>query len=214
MASLAKSLRNGQYTGTIGKPESIVLVGHSFGSITSNNLIAKYPKLVDGAVLTAIAYAPVPDQRNLLIETAAPRIASNISPSQSIDLDTGYLTFADIYAHINAFFKGPNYEVDVAKYANTLVAPFAITEYIGPGASFLSPDFEGPVLVTSGEFDIAVCGGECYSTFEQQNLTALFPKSRLLEGYVHPGAGHGINFGKNATGFYTVITEFLDKSGF
>lgn len=180
MASLAKSLRSGQYTGNIGKPNSIVLVGHSFGSITSNSLITKYPKLVNGATLTGIAYAPVPNLQKVLVETAAPRIASNMSPSQFKDLDSGYLTFADI-SHINAFFKGPNYDIDVAKYANTLVAPFAITKFVGPNASPLSPGFEGSVLVTAGEFDLAFCGGECYSSFAQQNLTTIFPKSRVLK---------------------------------
>lgn len=33
-----------------------------------------------------------------------------------------------------------------------------------------------------------------------------------LDLYVHPGAGHGVNFGLNATGFYGEITKFLDAN--
>lgn len=57
LAELAHRIREGQYTGSVGKPKSVVLVGHSFGSFVSNTLVGKYPALVDGVVLTGIGYS-------------------------------------------------------------------------------------------------------------------------------------------------------------
>ncbi|ORY10956.1 Alpha/Beta hydrolase protein, partial [Clohesyomyces aquaticus] len=52
LAKLVQDIRNGTYTSTT-KASKIVLVGHSFGSFTSNAVLAKYPNIAEGAVLTA-----------------------------------------------------------------------------------------------------------------------------------------------------------------
>jgi pimeloyl-ACP methyl ester carboxylesterase len=218
LAGLARLLRNGEYTGQVGKAESIVLVGHSSGSVTSSNVINKYPSEVDAVVLTGIAYSTISYGLKILFEAFAPRIASQLYPSCFGELDTGYLTFADIYAHVNTFFKAP-FELEAVKYAQSIVQPFALSEWLSlaPGLSSpLAPEFKGPVYVTTGQFDFAACGGECYSTFAEaeSHINVIFPKTRLLESAVHPGAGHGINFGLNATGSYSAIIGFLEKAGF
>jgi pimeloyl-ACP methyl ester carboxylesterase len=64
MAGLVELLRNGEYTSQVGKAESVVLVGHSFGSFTSANVLTKYPSHVDAAILTGIAYSNVPWPEN------------------------------------------------------------------------------------------------------------------------------------------------------
>lgn len=215
IAGLAQLLRDGSYTSTVGKADAIVLVGHSFGSFTSGSVLAKYPSRIDAAILTGIGYSNNPSYSGkVLLEGFAPRIAAQLQSNPIYELDTGYLTFADIFAHVNTFFKAPAYEVEAARYAQSIVAPFAISEYLSlERTSPLVPEFGGPVLVTTGEFDFAVCAGECYSTYAQQPLQAIFPQSRV-ESYVHPGVGHGINLGLNATGFYGVVTDFLEKAGF
>lgn len=192
-----------------------MLVGHSFGSFTSHVVIAKYPTLVDGAVLTGLSYSSTEYNGKTLLEGIAPRIASQLSPLEFQELDTGYVTFADIFNHINAFFKAPAYEVAAAKYANSIAQPFAIVEYLSLSTQPpLASNFGGPILITTGEFDFAACSGECYSSFAQQPLQIIFPQSRRLEAFVQPGAGHGVNFAKNATGFYNGITDFLGRAGF
>jgi pimeloyl-ACP methyl ester carboxylesterase len=215
---LARLLRGGEYTSQIGKPDSIILIGHSFGSFASNNVVTRYPDDVDAVVLTGIAYSTVAWSVNLLIEAFAPRIASQLYPTCFGNLNTGYLTFADIYAHVNTFFKAP-FEIEAAKYAQSIVQPFAISEWLSLSNGRINPvalDFKGPVYITAGEFDYAFCTGECYSSFAEAepSLKGIFPKSRIVESFVHPGAGHGINFGYNATGFYNSIIGFLDRAGF
>lgn len=130
-------------------------------------------------------------------------------------MDSGYLTFADIYAHVNTFFKAPAYDVEAVKYAHSIVAPYGIGELFSLGTlNPVAPEFEGPVLVTTGAIDFAMCLGTCESTYEEQRLDILFPKVEMLETYLHPGVGHGVNLGRNATGFYDVIVDFLGRAGF
>jgi len=75
-----------------------------------------------------------------------------------------------------------------------------------------APTFKGKVLVTTGEFDLPVCGGECNSTFANGGQKSVFAGAEVVETYLHPGAGHGVNFAVNATGFYDVLTSFLDRN--
>ncbi|KAF2118209.1 Alpha/Beta hydrolase protein [Lophiotrema nucula] len=216
LGKIVAGVRSGKYAG--GKQtEKIVLVGHSFGSYISNALIAAQPDIVEGAVLTGISYAAPNDTTNA---SASPyigaifalRIASTLSKAFAT-LDTGYLGFGDIYTHIQTFFHQPNYAVPVAQYAQSISQPLAIAELLSLNAlSLLAPEYKGKVLVTTGEFDFIVCSGECKSTFKEEAYKGVFNGTKDVEGYVHPGAGHGVNFGANATGFYDVIGEFLDKS--
>jgi pimeloyl-ACP methyl ester carboxylesterase len=54
LQSLAHSIHSGQYTGAIGKPTKLVLVGHSFGSTISAGALTLELDLADGVVLTGI----------------------------------------------------------------------------------------------------------------------------------------------------------------
>jgi hypothetical protein len=75
-----------------------------------------------------------------------------------------------------------------------------------------SSTFKGAAMVTAGQYDFVVCGGECESTFSGGGTQEMFKGARKLDLYVHPGAGHDVNFGLNATGFYGEITKFLDAN--
>ncbi|KAF2187680.1 alpha/beta-hydrolase [Zopfia rhizophila CBS 207.26] len=214
IAKLTQAIRNGTYTSSI-HAEKIILVGHSFGSFTSNALIAVEPDIADGAVLTGIGYANSTDLASVAIawlpSAFASRIASTLSPHYS-SLDTGYVGFGDIYAHAETFFHEP-FNIPTIEYAQSISQPFAMAEFLTLGGLNLAAnEFSGPVFVTTGEFDLGICGGECRSTFAAGVAKVLFPSSKALETYVHPGAGHGINYGANATGFYGEIVGFLDRN--
>jgi hypothetical protein len=121
------------------------------------------------------------------------------------------VSFGDIYGHVDTFFRG--YERDVAQYADSIVAPLAVSELTSLGFLDLkAPNYKGKVLVTTGEHDLLVCGGECYSTFEKGTQEDNWKGATKLETYVHPGAGHGVNFNKNAKVFYAKIFDFIDRN--
>ena len=126
--------------------------------------------------------------------------------------DNGYLGFGDIYAHTETFFHPP-YSIPTIEYAQSIAQPLGISELLSLRTLNLpAPEFKGKVLVTSGEFDFVLCGGECKSTYAAGVAQGVFSGAKVVDTYLHPNGGHGVNFANNATGFYGVITTFLDKN--
>lgn len=209
LEQLVGILRSGRFCAV---PKAVVLVGHSFGSVVSNALLVASPGLVDGAVLTGIGYK-VPDT-SVAFEAWQPRLASLQSPAKWRQLDGGYVTWVDIFANVNTFFKAPFYDPRVVQYAEDNKQPFSLMEVITLSITDLhSPKFVGPVLVISGESDLVFCNGNCVPLLEP-DAKPYFPASKDLKVYVHPGSGHGINLSLNATGAFGVMTDFLAKNGF
>lgn len=83
--------------------KKVVLVGHSFGNVLSNAILATSPSLVDGAVLTGIGYDIL--DTSLAFKAWQPRLASVQSPARWRRLDGGYITWVDIYANVNTYVK-------------------------------------------------------------------------------------------------------------
>ena len=171
LEELVRSIKTGRYTGSLGKPNSIVLVGHSFGSFISQGLVVSHPEAVDGLVLTGIGYAGGNSQ--LVWETYQLRIAAQQHESQFTGLDNGYVLPVDLFAYITTyipprppktfhvckprpstnsscrFFKQPNYETDVAQYSYDKRQPMAVAELLSLSAINLNADhFSGPAMVT------------------------------------------------------------------
>jgi pimeloyl-ACP methyl ester carboxylesterase len=97
LVQMAKQLRSGKYTGNIGNPSKIILVGHSFGSAISLSTLASAPEVADAVVFTGLNFL---QNFQVVTEAMAPRIAS-LQNEQWSELDSGYVTWADIYANIN-----------------------------------------------------------------------------------------------------------------
>lgn len=100
LSQLVKLVKTGQYTGSIGTPKSVVVLGFSFGSVVTNTLVSNEPTLMDGAVFTGLGYSPTAFAP--FLEAYQPRIASLQNPDKFGQLDTGSLTWVDIFANINS----------------------------------------------------------------------------------------------------------------
>lgn len=121
------------------------------------------------------------------------------------------LTWVDIQANINTYFKQPNYEVDVVEYTETTKSPFAVAEVglicvsmcmqwlltevkqilslqLGLGVAADAANFTGNVLVVTGEYDFFACAGYCPG-FLVDNLTPLYSGAKSLEIAIHPDSG-------------------------
>ncbi|TAQ84008.1 hypothetical protein B7494_g7666 [Chlorociboria aeruginascens] len=209
LEQLVLALRAGKIGTT---PRNVILIGHSFGSVVSNGLLTLNPNIIDGAVLTGIGYeAP---SIAVTYEALQPRLARLASPSKWGGLDSGYLTWIDIFSNINVFFSAPFYDPHVVAYAEETKNPFAVMETISLELTNSSaPHFEGPIFVISGEHDFIFCGGYCPGILEPGALNA-FPASKNVVTYSQPGAGHAINLSLNATGSFEVIINFLGSNGF
>lgn len=127
--------------------------------------------------------------------------------------DTGFVDFGDIYSHAQTFFYAP-YDVPTVEYAQSIRQPLSILEYVTGGLADLeSPNFTGPILLTTGVHDLMNCDGNCTTTYYDGGLqNATFPNANAVEVYLHPDAAHGVNFARNATGFYGEIVSFLDRN--
>jgi hypothetical protein len=80
-----------------------VFVGHSFGRVLSNAILATSTSLVDGAVLAGIGYDIL--DTSVAFEAWQSRLASVQSPARWRQLDGGYITWVDIYANVNTYVK-------------------------------------------------------------------------------------------------------------
>jgi pimeloyl-ACP methyl ester carboxylesterase len=214
LGHLVKAVKAGKYTGTVGVPHKVVVLGFSFGSFVTTTLVATEPTIMDGAIFTGLGYAPTAFAP--FFEAYQSRIAAHANPAKFGELDTGVLVWTDVFANINTYFKQPNYEVDVAEYTEEIKQPYTVGEtlslQLGLGVSPDAANFTGPVLVVTGEFDFFACAGYCPG-FLEDNLTPLYSGAKTLEIAIHPDSGHSINWNKNATGAFNVITSFLKNNG-
>ncbi|KAI4157211.1 MAG: hypothetical protein LQ342_008460, partial [Letrouitia transgressa] len=146
LAVLTKNIRAGQFTGETGVPSSVVFVGHSFGSFISNALVAAQPSIADGIVMTGYSL----NGNNTQIILEASRVAAIQNRKKFGEFDPGYVTTADVYSTVSDFFKAPDYERDVAVFAESSKAPYGIAELISISPPFFPPLnaslFGGPAL--------------------------------------------------------------------
>ncbi|MCJ1396186.1 hypothetical protein MMC18_009075 [Xylographa bjoerkii] len=215
LSNLIKEVKAGTYTDSLSVPSKVVVLGFSFGSFVTTTLVATEPTLMDGAILTGLGYAPTAFAP--FFEAYQSRIAATQHPAKFGVLDSGVLTWVDVFANINTYFKQPNYEIDVAEYSEIIKQPYSVGEVLslqlGLGVTADAGNFTGPVLALTGEYDFFACAGYCPG-FLEDNLTPLYSGAKALQIAIHPNSGHSINYKKNATGAFNVITNSLHTNGF
>jgi pimeloyl-ACP methyl ester carboxylesterase len=152
LKALVAQVKTGQFTGEIGKPGKVAIMGFSFGSYTTHGAIATQPDLADAVVLTAIGFNETGLNANGLVRSFAPRLANSQNPDLFGTLDNGYLSWVDKYSLIWNYFKQPNYEPSAADFVESAKAPFSVAEFltfpIGPKDA---SNYTGPVLVSPSQ---------------------------------------------------------------
>nr|OQO16165.1 hypothetical protein B0A51_16294 [Rachicladosporium sp. CCFEE 5018] len=212
LQQLAAAVRTGQYTGTVGKPSKLVLIGFSFGSYITHNTIAATPDIADAVVLTAFgANLTVGVNGNGLLRSFVPRVAALSNAQRFGLLDTGYLTWVDKYALIENYFKYPYYDTDAVAYVEATKEAFSIGEFLTFATVPSSSNFTGAALAITAETDYIVCDGYCPGVFDEPAKT-YYRNTKPFVAYLQPEASHHLNFHRNATGAYGVITGFLDAN--
>jgi hypothetical protein len=106
--SLVKLLRGGKLAGQAFK--DVVGVGHSFGSIQSVGVVAKYPKDFDAVVLTGFSTSA--SALDLTFADFNSAIANQNQPDRFGSLPNGYLVVDNTIANQFAFFYYPNFDVN------------------------------------------------------------------------------------------------------
>ncbi|KXT17506.1 hypothetical protein AC579_3230 [Pseudocercospora musae] len=191
----------------ISPSKKIVHVGHSFGSIVANLLIAKYPTVSDGLVQTGFSKNA---SASLLVAANAHLARENIPGWSKLSSSAGYLTWGDELANQYAFFHYGAFDPEVLAESEKIKQPTGVGEILTIG-SWEAKDFAKPVLVFDGEHDQDACGSYC--TTELLGQTApLFPAAKPFSIYIQPDTGHGMNLHYNATGAYKVIQDWIEKN--
>jgi pimeloyl-ACP methyl ester carboxylesterase len=215
LAGITTLARAGNIT-QVPKPEKVIHVGHSWGSILGLALAASAPDLSDGHVLTA--FSDLTLYQSLFIASTGFRFANQNQPKRfpSKTFSTGFLTWPDKYANQYCFLEYPYFDPAVLTQAEAGKYPFTIGEFLSaallPNAA---PNFKGPVIYVAAETDLIFCGSNCTSLFgPTSKAVQAFSGTSSVETYVQPKVGHGINLHKNATGAYNVIMDWASRHGF
>ncbi|KAK7430696.1 hypothetical protein QQZ08_002740 [Neonectria magnoliae] len=199
LVELAKTVKSGKFTGTLGKPDKLAVMGFSFGSFITHFAVAEKPGIADAAVLTAINYNTTGLNSNGLVRSFVPRVASLQNPRRFGTLDPGY-------------FKYPFYDTATASYCEENKQVFAIGEILTlTDGDFDASGFTGAALAITGKNDYIICDGECEGIFDEPTRT-IWSNAKFTP-HLHPKASHNFNFHRSATGAYEVITRFLDSNG-
>lgn len=147
LTKISEMIRNGQLSERIMRPKKVVHIGHSFGSLITNGLVAARPSLSDGIVLTGfshnVSWTP-------LFELCLGfELARTNNPARFRHYSTGYLTWGNEYDNQCAFYTYPFFNAAILKEAEARKAPFAIAELLSfASIPLLAPNFTGPVLVS------------------------------------------------------------------
>jgi hypothetical protein len=126
LESLTNSIRQGSYTGNIGKPLKVVHVGHSYGAILSQALVTAKPTISDGIVLQGIGFNASTSNFAVFFESARLNIANTVSPGKYAALDN-----------------------EVLWYTQDVGQPAAIAEFLTGSIGSTPAAFTGPVSILS-----------------------------------------------------------------
>jgi pimeloyl-ACP methyl ester carboxylesterase len=213
LQQLASLVKAGKYTGCI-KASKVAVMGFSFGSCTTHAAISETPKIADAVILTGIGLNQTGLNIPSLARSLVPRIASAENPASYRHRDVGYLTWPSIYDLVMNYFKAPSFAPDVALFTESAKEPFSVGEFLtfANPAGVSAEKWDMPALHLTGERDYIACDGWCPGIFEEPAKT-LYKNAKPLQLSIHPGASHHVNFHKNATGAFEVITSFLSKNG-
>lgn len=190
---VTKQLRAGQAKGISTAYNTVVHVGHSFGSQHTYALTAMHPDASDGIALTGFSqngsFAAFFIYGGNFI--AANTIAAGAS------LPNGYFAAGDESAVQTNFFAPGQFDPAILTYGYNNGQPVTIGELLSFGGETGSVNnFAGPVHIVTGERDLPYCGGDCLAAPTgypniPSTSKANFPNAADFTVTIIPNAGHG-----------------------
>ncbi|TID20862.1 putative glucan 1-3-beta-glucosidase D [Venturia nashicola] len=208
--ALIQMLKTGSIAST--KFESVIGVGHSFGSEITEAITVQYPNDLVAAILTG--YATGQSGLPTFLTSLDVQIASQNSPKFA-GLNNGYIVTANSLGNQFAFLKSPGFPsvnlalVEASKETLTFGELFSQAKLVQNAT-----DFKGIVDVVNGDSDWPFCMGNCtYPTDLSASVENLYPAAKAFETYLAPIAGHGLNAHYSAEGAFEQVQGFLKRNG-
>ncbi|KZV98196.1 alpha/beta-hydrolase [Exidia glandulosa HHB12029] len=206
--SIIKAARAGRIPGATRKFDTIVSLGHSYGSRLLNGIIATEPTIIDAVVLSGHTHDPL-DISLLLAEPARDN-----NPARFGNLPVGYITTINATTRAEGFYGSPGTfdpaalasdeaHKDIGTTGEQLTVDFPVTA---------APEFKGDVLTVNGAMDILSCSDPTCSNIEKEAM--FYPKAKSAEAAVIPATGHALTYHLSAPKFYATIQAWLNRHGY
>ncbi|KAL2825347.1 Alpha/beta hydrolase family-domain-containing protein [Aspergillus cavernicola] len=212
-AAAASSTRSNK-TFEVPDFNKIVLVGHSLGSRLTLGVLSEYGDIVDGAVATGLIlngrFGAV-GQRAFGLE-----YAGDSEPRRFRERGSGYLVQGTESSVQQIFFKKGYFDPEMLKYAEKIKETGTVGEFVSLDAVLEqpAPGYSGPLLFALGEYDFAVCEGNCTGSYDLEALkNETFFNAADVRVHIQPGSGHALTMHSNATGHFEAIFEYLGENG-
>ncbi|KDN62801.1 hypothetical protein CSUB01_02710 [Colletotrichum sublineola] len=195
------------------KPDKVVHVGHSFGSVLTSAFIATYGDLTDGAVITGYVYGQYLGSTGSV--TFAVEYAATGHPP--FDRPSGYVVAQEV--GIQAIFFGGDpktaYTPELLDYGVSLKQPVPIGEFASAFNILARPggSFHAPVQFLLPEFDFYICRGDCNNYVDVDYLKTFYPNATDIDLKMQPNTGHALPLHNNATAGFQLSFDFLGKHG-
>ncbi|GME44931.1 Alpha/beta hydrolase fold-1 [Neofusicoccum parvum] len=215
---VVQALRRGDVGGRAFS--KISYVGHSYGSLIGNGLVARYPDDVDALILTGFTNALKPAIPGVVVTPLA-------QPAPLVDekfrnLSLGYMAMSLELGARGLFYTNTESEWDAdVVHADWLSrGTYSLGEAISTlFVNDVADDFTKPVLILTGHKDQIFCGvalpllGEADCTGHFERTQALFPNAEYSTREI-ANTGHCLNFHYSANETFTAAHDFLNSAGF
>jgi pimeloyl-ACP methyl ester carboxylesterase len=208
------------------KFNTILLCGHSLGSVISNVLNMKYPADADAMLLTG--FAPIFPTNEIGIATQALLFPAPISDPRYAQTSSGYLVFNSREDFDFLFYYTPETDPNLQNLDYAIRGTFAIGEAATAALpSQIATGYTNPVLVVTGSHDAFFCSflsldfqfilgpPDCdISSAGPVAMTqSLYPAAKNFT-YMTPDAGHCWHLHKNVYDSFVKIHQWIRSQGF
>ncbi|WVW80210.1 hypothetical protein I302_102187 [Kwoniella bestiolae CBS 10118] len=215
---IARALREGTL-GDLGRFDTIVGVGHSYGSGLVTGVTSISPTTFDAIILTG--YSSNATDGPIGIIQFQPTISSLAYPERFSSNPNDYVITPTQTNDQLGFFHYPNYTREAIETFTRTKGEFTLGQRYTRGipATLNRDNYTSPVLVFTGENDGIYCTANCYITSlpppatQLDKTRELFPSVENFQTFVVNDTGHGINFHTTAREAYRKIFEFVDGLG-
>ncbi|KAI9801618.1 MAG: hypothetical protein M1825_003297 [Sarcosagium campestre] len=187
---------------------SIIYVGHSYGSATGVRLANEYPSDFEAVVLTGFSV----DSSQVSVA-----LAGAFSPAQTVsqrfaNLPQAYLAIASEDVRTKAFYSGDGSDLRVAINDFATQGTTTIGELL-PFGSATAPNYRGPVFILTGDNDILYCGQSrtCLPGPKSPvpQTRTVFPNANAFSYRLASYAGHSLNNHFSARDSFQSVHEWL-----
>jgi pimeloyl-ACP methyl ester carboxylesterase len=205
---------------------TILLCGHSLGSVISNVLNTKYPSDADAMLLTG--FAPILPTNEIGLAAQALLFPADISAPQYAKLSPAYLIFDSRTDFDFLFYYPPETDINMQNRDWATRGTFALGEAATAALpSQVARDYANPVLVVTGSHDSFFCSllsldiqfllgspnCDTTATGPAASTASLYPNAKSFT-YLTPNAGHCWQLHTNAYATFVQVHEWIRSQGF